>query len=176
MRDLRRRISLTVLVLTLWAGALLAPQACNTQGCTENHSAVPKAQFCSMTDGRAISLDSVQISGVGAPGDSVLYEAGTSRNSVYLPMRSAQSRTQWCLSYKWKYLDNPALNDTLTFDYQALPYLAGDECGAMYRYKVTGVRYTAHLIDSVGVTDSLITNIDRVYFNIYFRTTEGGEQ
>lgn len=30
----------------------------------------------------------------------------------------------------------------------------------MYRFRITDVVYTRHLIDSVGVTDSLITNID----------------
>lgn len=150
--------------------ALLA--GCNTQGCTENRSAIPQARFCSATDGNPITLDSVQIRGVGAPHDSVLYKEGQSLSSVYLPMRATATSTAWCLSYKWKHLDNPALNDTVTFGYEALPFLAGDECGAMYRYRITDVSHTGHLIDSVGITDSLVTNANVATISIYFRVSE----
>ncbi len=166
-------------IITACAAACLLPAltaSCNTQGCTENHSAIPRANFCNSTDGNGITLDSVQISGVGAPDDSVLYKAGDRLSSVYLPMRATQTATSWCLSYKWKYLDDPALNDTLTFGYQALPFLAGDECGAMYRYRITHVGHTTHLIDSIGITDSLVTNIDIATINIYFRVSEDAPQ
>lgn len=40
----------------------------------------------------------------------------------------------------------------------------------MYHYKVTRFTYTRHLIDSVAMTDSLITNVDRETIKIFFRT------
>ena len=45
----------------------------------------------------------------------------------------------------------------------------------MYHYRITAYTYTTHLIDSVAVTDSLITNIDRETIQIYFRTAEPSE-
>jgi hypothetical protein len=34
--------------------------------------------------------------------------------------------------------------------------------------------HTHHIIDSVQIVDSLITNIDQVYYKIFFRTAEEG--
>ena len=42
----------------------------------------------------------------------------------------------------------------------------------MYHYLITDYAYTTHLIDSVAVTDSLITNIDHETIQIFFRTAE----
>lgn len=159
---------LTFVVIAVTAVTLLT--GCNTSGCTDNHSAIPLAEFYG-SDMKAVTLDSVQIHGVGAPGDSVLLAAGTRAAEVYLPMRSTAANTTWCVSYKWKRLDMPALNDTISFDYQSIPYLASDDCGAMYRYRLTRVDYTRHIIDSIGVVDSLITNVDIASLHIYFRTT-----
>lgn len=142
---------------------------CNSSGCTENRNALPLAEFYNSATGRAIGLDSLQISGVDAPGDSVLSAPGPSITQVYLPMRPTETQTVWCIAYKWRELDYPELNDTITFDYQTEPYFASEECGATYRYRITEMAYTEHLIDSVVIVDPLITNIDKAYFRIYFR-------
>ena len=154
----------------------MALSGCNSSGCTENRSSVPIADFYSSTTGQAITLDSVQIHGVGAPGDSILLSAGKRTSQVYLPMRSQHTSTSWCLSYKWKYTDTPDLNDTVTFDYKAVPWFAGEECGAMYYYRVERVRHTTHLLDSIGVTDSLITNANIASLRFYFRTADNPEE
>ena len=141
---------------------------CSTDGCTDLRSSIPKAGFYSSANARKISLDSLQIAGIGA--------AGTSQSEVYLPMRSAQTSTAWCLSYKWKATDFPQLNDTITFQYTAQPYFASAECGAMYRYTITAVRHTNHIIDSVKVVQPYVTNIGEPNLTIYFRTEGGGEE
>lgn len=167
-RHISRLLATLVIVLT---GTILLP-SCNTSGCTDNRSAIPLAGFYSSATLRAISLDSLQIHGVGAPGDSVLLAAGQSADRVYLPMRATANTTTWCLSYKWRDLDNSILNDTLTLVYTSEPWFAPDDCGAMYTYHITGVRHTDHIVDSVAVVDSVITNVDRVAIEIYFRTDE----
>ena len=164
-------------VLLFTALAAIA-YGCSTDGCTDLRSAIPKAGFYSSANARKISLDSLQIAGIGAPGDSILLAAGNAESEVYLPMRSQQTTTTWCLSYKWKNTDHPGLNDTITFRYTAQPYFASAECGAMYRYHVHSFSYTTHMIDSVKMTDSLITNNDAEQIQIFFRTAaeEGGTQ
>ncbi len=149
--------------------ALTAAVSCNTTGCLDNQSALPLAEFYG-SDLQAISLDSVEIRGIGAPNDSILSAAGTAVSEIYLPMRSTQESTSWCLAYRWKSLDYPQLYDTITFKYDSQPYFASEECGATYRYHVNQVENTTHLIDSVVMVDSLITNVDMVYIKIYFRT------
>ena len=149
------------------AGVWLAT-SCNTTGCTENRSSVPLAAFCSSADGEPVPLASLQIHGVGAPGDSLILTAGTPVNEVYLPLRPDFQATSFCIAYKYKDLDNAALNDTITIDYNAHPWFADSECGAMYRYTITGCRNTGHIIDSVAVSDPNVTNIGLTNLKLYF--------
>lgn len=72
-------------------------------------------------------------------------------------------------------LDNPAFNDTVSFEYTSQPFFASQECGAMYIYKIKRVEHTTHLLDSVVVVDSTITNTDIERLRFYFRTAESDE-
>lgn len=155
----------------------LLTASCNTSGCTELRSATPRADFYDSATGTAITLDSLRIVGIGAPGDSVLYNPGESLQSVYLPMRATVNSTQWCIEYCYPSIFgdiHPA--DIVTFDYTPLPWFAGEECGAMYRYRINNLTYTTNLIDSVSIVDSLVTNIDRATVNIYFRVEINNDQ
>lgn len=148
---------------------------CNTVGCMENQSSLPLAGFYDSSTGSAIQLDSIEVKGIGAPGDSLLYVSGTRLTEIYLPFRTTASQTTFCLHYCNRQLSDPSLNDTLKFAYTAMPYFAGEECGAMYRYNVTRVEYTSNLIDSVVLVDSLITNVAVQQIHIYFRTSKAEE-
>lgn len=148
----------------------MAIAGCNTTGCLDNQSALPLAELRSSTTGSAISVQGLRISGVGAPSDSALTSGSTAVSTVYLPMRSSESSTSWCFHYTQEGLDDPSLNDTVTFGYESIPYFASEECGAMYYYQVNHVSTTTHLIDSVVVADSLITNVEATRIYIYFKT------
>ena len=169
-------------IAALWLSSVLP--ACNNQGCTDNHNALPLMGFYAVTtgeDGRpaeqAISLDSLDIGGVGAPADSLLVSSGERTGSLYLPFRYNTPRTSFFIRYNYKAqgLDKPVFNDTITFTYDSEPYFASEECGAMYRYRVRQVVYTRHVIDSVAVSDSVVTNIERERFKVYFRVANLGQ-
>lgn len=162
-------------ITRLAAAAALAAAlsgSCNTSGCLDNRSSLPLAEFRSSETGAVISIDSLEVAGVDAPDGDVLSPARPAKSQLYLPMRSTQSSTAWQFIYRQKALDRPELIDTVAFDYESMPYFASEECGATYRYRVTRVSHTTHLIDSVRMADSLITNVDRVAILIYFRTGE----
>lgn len=142
---------------------------CNTNGCLENRSSIPKAGFYS-SDDNPIGLDSVCITGVGVQGGEPINKVGTSISQISLPMRSTMDNTTWEFGYQWKYLGGGTLSDTISFDYESTPYFASEECGVIYRYHITDMRYTTNLIDSIILVDSLITNIDTEQIKIYFRT------
>lgn len=144
---------------------------CSTSGCLENQNSLPLAGFYSSSTGNSISLDSLEIGGVGAPNDSLLLASG-SASTLYMPFRSQSPRTSFYFRYTQKVFVEYGVTDTVTFSYDALPYFASEECGAMYQYRITGVTTTTNLIDSVGITDSLITNLDIERIKIYFRTAE----
>ncbi len=114
----------------------------------------------------------VDISGVGQATDSLLYASGTSLHLVYLPFRSKYNTTSYVFHYTQSGIDSPEYNDTISFAYTSEPYFASEECGAMLTYTITGMTHTRHLIQSVEIVDSLITNTDIERIKIYFRTEQ----
>ena len=164
--NLKRYLFYIICVVT----ALHLMVSCSATGCTDNQNSLPLAGFYSMSTGGKITPDSIAVEGVGAPNDSLLLSPGARVSQLYLPFRSTKPTTSFCFQYRQKSLNFPEIYDTITFDYDAIPYFASEECGAMYHYKVTRFDYTRHIIDSVAMTDSLITNIDRETIQIFFRT------
>lgn len=162
-----------IIVTTIIATATLSTiiSGCNTTGCTDNQSSLPLAGFYASPGGAAITINTLEISGVGAPGDSILYTSGTALSQVYLPFRFTTGTTAYCFHYTQEGLDAPELNDTISFIYTSEPYFASEECGAMLCYEITDVSHTTHLIDSVKVVDPLISNTDTERIKIYFRTS-----
>lgn len=150
-----------------------AMAACSTGGCYDNQSAIPLAEFRSAQTGAAITLTGLTIHGIGAPHDSALVRPSQTVGSVYLPMRSTHSTTAWCFDVALT--DSTTVADTLTLNYQSIPYFASEECGAMYYYRITTFSHTCNLIDSVTVADSLITNADIASIMVYFRTASDDE-
>ena len=146
--------------------------ACDTGGCTELRSSVPRADFYSSASGSKISVDSLQISGIGAPGDSILYGPRTRLSSVNLPMPAQENSVRWRIAYVQSQLAELGLADTISIDFERYPWFGGEECGAMYKYRITRLSSTYVLIDSVVIVDSLVINVDRPTLNIYFRTAE----
>lgn len=150
--------------------AAIALVACNSSGCLDNGTALPMAGFYSSATGGAIAIDSVGISGVGAPNDSVLLAPQRSTSQVYLPMRPDAPSVSWVFSYDQSDLRPYHLADTITLTYRTIPYFASAECGAMYIYRVERLDYTQTFIDSVKLVDSLFTNVELERIRIYIRT------
>ena len=162
-----------ILILSAAVAMMSALSACNTSSCIENQSSLPMAGLYAAGSGSSISVTSMEVGGVGAPGDSLLYTGNTAVSSLYLPFRSAERST----SFYFLYLgDNAPQPDTITFDYDSTPYFVSEECGAMFNYVITGVEYTRHAIDSVAVTDSIVNNLDLGRIKIFMRVNEEEEE
>lgn len=161
---------LTAVVAPLAAGALLA--GCNTSGCTDNRNSLPLAGL--YTDkGEQASFTALSVGGIGAPDDSLLVSPAETVSRVYLPLRSTASSTSFFFSFDISPDSIPlVVSDTLTLDYTSTPYFNGEECGASYRYNITAMRHTRHIIDSVALTDREVTNVDREIMKIFIRTAE----
>ena len=132
---------------------------------------MPLAGLYSSSTLGPIAVDSLDVRGIGAPNDSLLVAPARSTRSIYMPFRADAPQVSWVFRFALEGLDFPELYDTITFDYQTIPYFASADCGAMYVYRVDRMAYTRHLIDSVAITDSLFTNVDREQIKIYFRTS-----
>ncbi|MBD5379882.1 MAG: hypothetical protein HDR74_08370 [Bacteroides sp.] len=159
------------IVLFVVVAMVATMSSCNTAGCLDNRSSLPLADIYSSTTNRPIMADSIEIGGVDAPGDSILANYNEHLSKVYLPLRSDRSMTAFYFEYKWKGM-TPADNDTLKIYYTSYPYFASEECGAMYRYRITRIEHTSIVLDSVAVLDSLVTNVERSIMRLYFPTAE----
>lgn len=159
-----------IYIISLFYIVTITLSGCNSLGCIDNQSSIPLAGFYS-SDNKSIEIDSITIGGVGAPNDTLILD-NTNAKQVYLPFRSQFNSTAFYIHYNQFAISSPLLNDTITFNYNPLPYFVSEECGAMYQYTIKNVAYTHHLIDSVVIIDSIISNVDIERIKIYFRTTQ----
>lgn len=173
----RPHILMRLPVLFLPAAIAAIAGGCNTDGCTDNRSAQPLMGLYSSSTEEPMTLDSIGIGGVGAPGDSMLVDPGETVGSVYLPFRFDRKQTSYFIHYDYKEqgLDDPAFNDTITFHYTSEPYFASEECGAFFIYRIGKVDYTTHLIETVEIADSVITNVEMERIKVFIRTSDANE-
>lgn len=148
--------------------------SCDTDGCEGNSSTLPLAGFYSSSSKSAISIDSITVYGIGAPGDSAIIDNSSAAQQVYLPFDVDASRSQFVIRYNQKSLQGIA--DTITIKYESTPYFHSKDCGAFYVFDVTDYSVSHNLIDSIQVPQSRIDNTDTENIKIYFRTSEADEQ
>lgn len=147
-------------------GIIVAMGSCSSE-CYDNQNALPLAKFSNALGGE-LQLDSVEVFGIGAPGDSILWEGGAT-NSLYLPFRVDSDTT----AYVFRTLPADSLSvtvsDTVTFIYDRAPRFVSAECGVSYVYKIRDIKCTGELIDSVVCPGGEITNANVDNLIIYLR-------
>lgn len=167
MRKLRRRLFSLLVAIGMIVSIV---SGCANSECYDNKNSLPLAGFYSSEEmPQAISVDSLTILGVGAPGDSILQDSVRSLSQVYLPFRIDQEST----TYEIRYLGGEAgilrISDFVTFNYEIIPYFVSNACGTIYDYKITSIDYTKNFIDSVTCPTGEITNANTENLKIYFR-------
>ncbi len=159
MRNILRHITLAVVVAV---GLAAITSSCNNDNCIGNSTGIPLAGF--YRENKAVSINSLTVYGIGAPNDSVIIDKVSAKN-VYLPLRLSTSSCKYVFNYNTEGVGN----DTITLGYDAIPYFESHECGAMYNFRITSMEHTINAIDSVIISDPLITNADVVSIKIYLR-------
>ena len=152
---------------------LLLVVSCGSNECYENHSALPLASFYNMETLQPVSVQGLRIYGIGAPGDSVLYNR-QNLSQAYLPFRIWQDTTSYVFEYTSLVPDSLSSDpdiyvpaDTVTFIYRPKEWFVSPACGAMYFFEMKKVDYTRFLIDSISFND-LITNENSTNIKIFF--------
>lgn len=163
--------------LFLTAILVIVAGSCSTDECYDNRNALPYAGFYGIMDGKmtTISVDSMRVYGIGAPGDSILSEGDHSIGNLYLPFRIDSDTTSYVFKLVNKALVSYDVCDTVTFIYTREARFVSSACGASYIYTIKDIRNTGLLIDSITVTDGRITNADSENIQIYFNTGETAE-
>jgi hypothetical protein len=80
-------------------------------------------------------------------------------------------KSEYVIKYLQKGINNDRLNDTITFEYDVVPWFVSDACGAIYRFEMKTINTTHHLIDSVTCPTMLIDNTNAENLRIYFRVS-----
>lgn len=143
---------------------------CSTSECYDNKNSLPLAGFYSSQETpQSISLDSISILGIGAPGDSILQDSVRSLSQVYLPFRIDQNSTTYAIYYLAGLPGIYHMYDEITFNYEIIPMFVSSACGAVYYYKMTSIEHTNNFIDSVVCPNGEITNANIENLKIYFR-------
>lgn len=141
---------------------------CSGNECYDNHSALPLAAFFSSSTMQPVTLQLVEIYGIGAPGDSLLYDPQALKQA-YLPFRIWQDTTQYVFSYLDIVEDDGSVpKDTVTFIYKPKEWFVSPACGAMYFYDMEKAEHTSFLIDSIYFND-VITNENIANIKIFFK-------
>lgn len=157
---------------SLWSiiAAATVVAGCSNGACYDNQSALPKAAFYVARPDTivAATVSGLSVSGIGAPGDSLLLNPEKSAGWVYLPFRPDCGQTEFKFA-------SGLFADVVTFSYTSRPYFASEECGAMWVFDITGVSWRGSLIDSVAITDSIVTNIDLDRIKIIFHPMDGDD-
>lgn len=153
--------------------------SCASNECLENKNSLPLAGFYSSEETpKQMSIDYVSIYGIGAPGESVLHDSVRNLKQSYLPFRIDQSKTQYVIAYLSGLLGEYQIKDTITFNYDIVPWFVSSACGAIYKYEVISIETTHNIIDSVTCPLGVIDNANIENLKIYFRVaaSEEGEE
>ncbi len=95
-------------------------------------------------------LDSADVWGIGHE-DSILTSGKSSFSMINLPLDPNRDSCRFVFRYH-------NLSDTLLFSYNRKMRLLSYECGYIMEYIILQAEYTHNQIDSIAITDSLVTN------------------
>lgn len=167
LKGFAKRIIGPSLILSMMGGMIAG---CSTSECYDNQNSLPLAGFYSSQEvPAAISLDSISILGVGAPGDSILQDSVRTLSQTYLPFRIDQNSTTYAIYYLGGVPGLYRIHDDITFNYDIVPMFVSSACGTVYYYKMNSIMHTNNFIDSVICPNGVITNENIENLKIYFR-------
>ncbi|MDE6669113.1 MAG: hypothetical protein K2K26_05475 [Muribaculaceae bacterium] len=146
--------------------------ACNSDECYDNRNSLPLAGFYTATETpQAVSIDSVSIYAIGAPGDSILHDSVRSLAQTYLPLRidGTSSTVNYVIRYLQGALGRFGIADTISISYDIEPQFVSAACGVIYIFRITDLTTTTYCIDSVTCPRGYIDNVAIENIHIYFR-------
>lgn len=163
-------------ILPLPVALLCVAAACSNSECYDNKNSLPLAGFYSSDSvPQQLTLQKISIFGIGAPGDSILHSEVSGLKETYLPFRIDQPSSTYVIQYLSGLLGEFGIADTITFNYEIIPWFVSSACGVVYDYKMLDIVTTHNIIDSVTCPVGTITNADIENIRIYFRVNEPDE-
>jgi hypothetical protein len=140
---------------------LIAATACNEVFDAPPQALLEATLLNSTTDATTTAVVSVR--GVGL--DSLFYK-DTSLSEIILPL-STNDTTSFLISFDSQI-------DTIRFIHKSLLQYASMETGFYNEYKLLGVDFSHNRIDSIQITDSLVTKTWHENIKLYIRPLSSG--
>lgn len=162
MTRLFKHNSLILLPIIAFSMIAIGVVSC-TKLCGDLQSTIPKAAFFNSETKQSITLPDFTFYGIGVPNDSMLIN-NASAQQVVMPFRINSDETSFVFQYNA--INSP--NDTITVKYDAVPYLASEECGSMYAFDIKEYTCTHNTIDSIKFLTNHFDNTDGVRIQIFF--------
>lgn len=154
---------LTYLLLALLVAA------CSSIDCPVQNTVYTVYNFYS-SDGEAISLlDTLTVTSARSDGtDTVLLNQGTQIATMSLPISYAHPEDVLLLHFKGSDYET---TDTVWVKKDDIPHFESVDCSAAFFHKITQVRCTHALIDSIVVNNPDVTyDATTEHFHVYFKT------
>lgn len=155
--------SLTALLSSLVLSLVLV--SCSDT-CGENMNTIPLAGFYSAGDSQTLlRMDSLEVRGLNAPGDSVLSYPWESKSELMLPFKIDADTTTYIFS---QHINGISRQSTVMFIYSRTPRFDSYECGVSYLFDIKDIMCTGSLVDSVVCPKGFIDNANIQNLRIYF--------
>lgn len=133
-------------------------------GCESGDCMLSSESYCNMVfvnaQGKGVKLqDSLTVSSTA---DIVLVNRKYGASSMMLPLSYTAVEDTFFLQYSAR------LVDTLWVEHQNHPYFSSMDCGMVMHYELVNIKSTNHLIDSVQIVNSGVSNTLKDNVKIYF--------
>ena len=139
--------------------------SCSSIDCPVNSLVLTQYQFTN-SDGLALSLlDTLTVSTARKDGSDTLFNKGTNISKFYLPISYSHPEDELVLHFDG---DSLHLTDTLWVKKDDIPHFESVDCNASFFHRLTDVRCTHNLLDSVVIINPSVTNDETVvHVHIY---------
>ena len=143
--------------------------SCTSIDCPVNSLVLTHYQFTS-SDGQVLTLlDTLTVAMTRKDGSDTLFNKGTQLSTFYLPISYSHPEDELVFHFDG---DSLHWTDTLWVKKDDIPHFESVDCNASFFHKLTGIRCTHNLLDSVVIINPSVTN-DETVIHVYIYPKTG---
>lgn len=144
--------------------------SCTSIDCPVNSLVLTQYQFTS-SDGQVLTLlDTLTVAMTRKDGKDTLFNKGSQISTFYLPISYSHPEDELVFHFDG---DSLHRTDTLWVKKDDYPHFESVDCNANFFHKLTAIRCTHNLLDSVAIHNPSVTNDEKViHVYIYPKTDD----
>jgi hypothetical protein len=164
-------MKIRLIILTFMLVILSALTSCKKGDyCALDVTSLMNIGFYKMQDDEMKSLTMTNLLAQGNTVDSVISESSVTKISLQLSNDADSSVYIFTMTISdTSIVDTVStFTDTIKFNYTRQLFLLSYECGFMYNYTITDIQNTHNIIDTITITERLISTADAENLRILF--------